>query len=56
VLRKRSVTDQPSMSAARLTAQPFDKLASLLLQNSGRTDLVLQVPGAGEGRLSFLLV
>ncbi|MEJ6002950.1 response regulator [Paucibacter soli] len=56
VLRKRSVTDQPSMSAARLTAQPFDKLAALLLQNSGRTDLVLQVPGTGEGRLSFLLV
>lgn len=56
VLRKRSVTDQPTLSASRLTAQPFEKLNSLMLLNSGRSDLVLQVPGAGEGRMSFLLV
>ncbi|MDT8998237.1 response regulator [Paucibacter sp. APW11] len=56
VLVKRSASDQPSLGAARLTLQPFDKLAMLLQQNNGRTELRLHVPGYGEGRLCFLLV
>lgn len=56
LLKKRSASDAPLLSVARLSSQPFDKLASLLEHNNGRSDFTLRVPALGiEGRISFLL-
>lgn len=55
-LIKRGAGDQPQLGPARLAQHAFDKLASLLQHNHGRTELRLHVPGVGEGRLCWLLV
>jgi len=56
LLKKRSPSDVPALSVARLSSQPFEKLASLLERNNGRSDFHLRVPALqAEGRLSFLL-
>lgn len=58
LIKRRSASDTPSLSVARLSSQPFDKLASLLEANNGRSDFQLRVPAMGalgDGRLSFLL-
>jgi CheY-like chemotaxis protein len=55
-LKKRSPSDVPALSTARLATQRFDKLASLLTANHGRSEFSLRLPGIGQGRLSFLLV
>ncbi|MDN3920252.1 response regulator [Roseateles violae] len=56
LLKKRTPSDAPALSAARLSSQPFDKLAQLLQQNHGRSDFLLRLPATGgQGRLSFML-
>ncbi|MDM4764723.1 response regulator [Pelomonas sp. SE-A7] len=54
-LRKRTATDVPAFNAAKLSSQPFDKLAALLERNNGRSDFELRLPGIGEGRISIFL-
>ncbi len=56
LLRKRSPTDQPSLSAARLARQRFERLPELLQQHLGRSEFTLRLKTLGQGRLSFLLV
>lgn len=56
LLRKRSPTDQPSLSAARLARQRFERLPELLQQHQGRSEFTLRLKALGQGRLSFLLV
>lgn len=54
-LRKRTSTDVPAFNAAKLSSQPFDKLATVIERNNGRSDFELRLPGIGEGRLSIFL-
>lgn len=55
-LKKRSPSDVPALSTARLAQQRFDKLPALLMRNHGRSEFTLRLPGIGQGRLGFLLV
>ncbi len=54
-LRKRTATDVPAFNAAKLSSQPFDKLAAVIARNNGRSDFELRLPGIGEGRISIFL-
>jgi len=54
-LRKRTATDVPAFNAAKLSSQPFDKLATVIERNNGRSDFELRLPGIGEGRISIFL-
>lgn len=54
-LRKRTSTDIPAFNAAKLSSQPFDKLAAVIERNNGRSDFELRLPGLGEGRISIFL-
>lgn len=58
LLKKRAASDAPSFNAARLSSQPAEKLAHLIANNTGRSDFLVQIKGAGvdgEARLSFML-
>lgn len=54
-LRKRTATDVPAFNAAKLSSQPFDKLAAVIERNNGRSDFELRLPGIGEGQISIFL-
>lgn len=54
-LRKRTASDVPAFNAAKLSSQPFDKLAAVIARNNGRSDFELRLPGIGEGRISIFL-
>ncbi len=58
LLKKRSASDAPTLSAARLSSQPPDKLAQLIDANAGRSDFILRINSMGvhgDTRLSFML-
>jgi CheY-like chemotaxis protein len=53
---RHDASDSPVLNTARLTSQPFEKLHTLLLNNRGRSDLHVRIPGIAEGHMSFVLV